>query len=63
MNNNRIFNTGDPVNDKDAVNKIFISRNVVLSNGLYGQFHSDKHLVSNGMIVRFLGRIHIGVFI
>ena len=61
MNNNRIFNTGDPVNDKDVANKIFISRNVVLSN-LYGQFDSDRHLVSNDMSVHFLGCIHIGVF-
>ena len=58
MNNNRIFNTGDP---EDAVNKIFISRNAVFSN-LHGQFDSDRHLVSNGMSVRFLGRVEIGGF-
>ena len=52
MNNNRIFNTGDPVNDKDVVNKMFISRNVGLSN-LYGQFDSDRHLVSNDTSVHF----------
>ena len=52
MNNNRIFNTGDPVNDKDVVNKMFISRNFGLSN-LYGQFYSDRHLVSNDTSVHF----------
>ena len=58
MNNNQIFNTGDPVNDKDVVNKIFISRNIVAIN-LYGIFDNNKFLTSDNVRVRFYGRMYI----